>query len=107
APIRHHPNSATAFDWGEATATYCTIMESAEGHTPADMIHQEGRLHPDRAAEITHDIAAALGFAHRNRVVHRDVKPGNVLITRDGGVKVADFGIARALSDSTDQNQIG
>ena len=99
-----HPNIVSVFDWGEANGTYFIVMEYVEGQTLAEMIHQEGRLHPDRAAEITHDIAAALGFAHRNRVVHRDVKPGNVLITRDGGVKVADFGIARALSDSTDQN---
>ena len=99
-----HPNIVSVFDWGEANGTYFIVMEYVEGHTLADTLRDEGRLHPDRAAEITADIAAALGFAHRNRVVHRDVKPGNVLITRDGGVKVADFGIARALSDSTDQN---
>ncbi|MBN2622414.1 MAG: serine/threonine protein kinase, partial [Acidimicrobiales bacterium] len=99
-----HPNIVSVFDWGEANGTYFIVMEYVEGHTLADTIRDEGRLHPDRAAEITSDIAAALGFAHRNRVVHRDVKPGNVLITRDGGVKVADFGIARALSDSSDQN---
>ena len=99
-----HPNIVSVFDWGEANGTYFIVMEYVEGHTLAEMLRDEGRLHPDRAAEITADIAAALGFAHRNRVVHRDVKPGNVLITRDGGVKVADFGIARALSDSTDQN---
>ncbi len=99
-----HPNIVSVFDWGEANGTYFIVMEYVEGHTLADTIREEGRLHPDRAAEITADIAAALGFAHRNRVVHRDVKPGNVLLTRDGGVKVADFGIARALSDSTDQN---
>ena len=99
-----HPNIVSVFDWGEANGTYFIVMEYVEGHTLADTLHDEGRLHPDRAAEITADIAAALGFAHRNRVVHRDVKPGNVLLTRDGGVKVADFGIARALSDTTDQN---
>src|ERR687893_483840 len=97
-----HPNIVSVFDWGEANGTYFIVMEYVEGHTLADTIRDEGRLHPDRAAEITADIAAALGFAHRNRVVHRDVKPGNVLLTRDGGVKVADFGIARALSDSAE-----
>jgi eukaryotic-like serine/threonine-protein kinase len=99
-----HPNIVSVFDWGEANGTYFIVMEYVEGMTLAELLRDEGRLHPDRAAEITADIAAALGFAHRNRVVHRDVKPGNVLITRDGGVKVADFGIARALSDSSDMN---
>jgi beta-lactam-binding protein with PASTA domain/predicted Ser/Thr protein kinase len=99
-----HPNIVSVFDWGEANGTYFIVMEYVEGHTLADTMRAEGRLHPDRAAEVVSDIAAALGFAHRNGVVHRDVKPGNVLITPDGAVKVADFGIARALSDTSDQN---
>ncbi len=99
-----HPNIVSVFDWGEANGTYFIVMEYVEGHTLADTMRTEGRLHPDRAAEVVSDIAAALGFAHRNGVVHRDVKPGNVLITPDGAVKVADFGIARALSDTSDQN---
>jgi eukaryotic-like serine/threonine-protein kinase len=99
-----HPNIVSVFDWGEANGTYFIVMEYVEGRSLAEVLHDEGRLHPDRAAEVMSDMAAALGFAHRNGVVHRDVKPGNVLIDTDGQVKVADFGIARALSDTSDQN---
>src|ERR671917_484639 len=59
----NHPNIVSVFDWGEANGTYFIVMEYVEGHTLADTIRDEGRLHPDRAAEITADIAAALGFA--------------------------------------------
>ncbi|HEY3140406.1 MAG TPA: Stk1 family PASTA domain-containing Ser/Thr kinase [Acidimicrobiales bacterium] len=101
----NHPNIVGVYDWGEANGTYFIVMEYVEGESLAEQIHREGRLHPDRAAEIAADTAAALGFAHSNGgVIHRDVKPGNVLITREGGVKVADFGIARAISDSSDAN---
>lgn len=105
AAALNHPNIVGVYDWGEANGTYFIVMEYVEGESLADLIHTEGRLHPDRAAEIAADIAAALGFAHRNGgVIHRDVKPGNVLITREGDVKVADFGIARAISDTSDAN---
>jgi serine/threonine-protein kinase len=101
----NHPNIVSVYDWGEANGTYFIVMEYVEGESLAELIQSEGRLHPDRAAEIAADMASALGFAHRNGgVIHRDVKPGNVLLTRDGTVKVADFGIARAIADSSDQN---
>ena len=94
----NHPNIVAVYDWGQEDGTYFIVMEYVEGRSLSEIIRTEGPLHPHRAAEITADVAAALGFAHRNGVVHRDVKPGNVLISPTGQVKVADFGIAQALT---------
>ena len=96
----NHPNVVAVYDWGQQHGTYYIVMEYVEGRPLSDIIRTEGPLHPNRAAEITADVAAALAFAHRNGVVHRDVKPGNILITSTGQVKVADFGIAQASSAS-------
>ncbi|MCU1467131.1 MAG: Serine/threonine protein kinase [Actinomycetia bacterium] len=92
----NHPNIVAIYDWGQEDGTYFIVMEYVEGRALRDLIRSEGPLDPNQAAEITAEIASALGFAHRNGVVHRDVKPGNVLLTRSGTVKVTDFGIARA-----------
>jgi serine/threonine protein kinase len=92
----NHPNIVSIYDWGQESGTYFIVMEFVEGRSLRELIHSEGPLEPGQAADIAAEIASALAFAHRSGVVHRDVKPGNVLLTESGTVKVTDFGIARA-----------
>jgi serine/threonine-protein kinase len=96
-----HANIVSIYDWGQGEHTYFIVMEFIDGQTLSALIRQ-GPLDPARAAAIGADIAGALDFAHRRGVIHRDVKPGNVLIDRNGQVKVADFGIARAVSHASE-----
>ena len=103
----NHPNIVSVYDTGEESGTYFIVMEYVEGRTLRDIIRSEGPLLPQRAADIGADVAAALAFAHRHGVVHRDVKPGNVLIDRAGRVKVTDFGIARAGDTQENLTQTG
>ncbi|HEY4375834.1 MAG TPA: protein kinase, partial [Acidimicrobiales bacterium] len=77
----NHPNIVGVYDWGKERGTYYIVMEYVDGRSLSEILRSEGPLHPQRAAEVAADVAGALGFAHRNGVVHRDVKPGNVLIT--------------------------
>ncbi|WP_040338899.1 Stk1 family PASTA domain-containing Ser/Thr kinase [Candidatus Blastococcus massiliensis] len=100
----NHPAIVAVYDTGEDRtvlgATPYIVMEYVEGETLRDVLRSEGRLPPERAMSLAADICGALDFSHRNGIVHRDVKPGNVMITPQGTVKVMDFGIARAVSDS-------
>jgi beta-lactam-binding protein with PASTA domain/predicted Ser/Thr protein kinase len=97
-----HPNIVAVYDWGQQSGTYFIVMEYVNGRTLAEVLRAEGKMAPVQAATISSEVAAALGFAHRNGVVHRDVKPGNILVTSSGDVKVADFGIARVANAGTD-----
>jgi serine/threonine-protein kinase len=94
----NHPNIVGVFDYFEEGGEYFIVQEYIDGRSLAEILRAEGRLHPDRAADIAADIAAGLGAAHREGMVHRDVKSGNVLVAKDGQVKVADFGIARVFA---------
>jgi serine/threonine-protein kinase len=102
-----HPNIVSIFDWGKDGETYYMVMELIEGRTLRDIRRSEGPLLARRAAEIAAEAAAALTVAHHAGVFHRDIKPGNILLTPDGSVKVMDFGIARALDDSEELTRTG
>jgi serine/threonine-protein kinase len=102
----NHPSIVSVYDTGEVTAPDGTVlpfivMEYVQGRTLRDILKSEGRLPARRAMEITADVCAALDFSHRNGIVHRDIKPANVMITPNGAVKVMDFGIARAVADTS------
>ncbi|MGC8463276.1 MAG: Stk1 family PASTA domain-containing Ser/Thr kinase [Acidimicrobiales bacterium] len=102
-----HPNIVPVFDWGEDSGTYFIVMEFVDGRPLSAILKTAGPLSADRAADIGSFVASALGYANRHGVVHRDVKPGNVLITDEGLVKVTDFGIARALNTEESLTQTG
>jgi serine/threonine protein kinase/beta-lactam-binding protein with PASTA domain len=102
-----HPNIVPVFDWGEDAGAYYIVMEFVDGQPLSAILRSSGPLPPERSVPIATDVASALAYAHRRGVVHRDVKPGNILITEDSTVKVTDFGIARAVNADDSLTQTG
>lgn len=100
-----HPNIVTVHDVGNDGATYYIVMEMIEGDDLKKLIKTRGALPFDRALELAIQICAGLGFAHRSQLVHADVKPQNILINREGIVKITDFGIAQAYTDTMPQTR--
>ncbi|MBQ8589559.1 MAG: Stk1 family PASTA domain-containing Ser/Thr kinase [Firmicutes bacterium] len=96
-----HPNIVNVYDVGKEGNINYIVMELIEGNVLSDIIKNEGPLEPRRAVAIAKQIAGALSLAHKNQIIHRDVKPHNILITKDGVAKITDFGIAKAMSSST------
>jgi serine/threonine protein kinase len=98
-----HPNVVQVFDSGrdEATGQYFIVMEYIEGSSCAEILRDEGWVEVDEALSIIEQACEGLNYAHRHGVVHRDVKPGNLLRSREGEVKLADFGIAKATEQSS------
>ena len=102
-----HPNIVSIFDVGCAEDTHYIVMEYVSGETLKDFIKREGTLSPQIVLELAYQVAAALKHAHDNKIIHCDIKPHNILISRDGLAKVTDFGIARAVSSQTSTQVAG
>ncbi len=108
----NHPAIVAVYDTGEETASDGSgvsqpyiVMEFVAGRTLRDILRDGRKILPERALEITSGVLSALDYSHRAGIIHRDIKPGNVMLTPSGDVKVMDFGIARAMSDSNTMTQ--
>ncbi|MDO8673922.1 MAG: protein kinase, partial [Dehalococcoidia bacterium] len=96
-----HANIVNVFDVGDEAGKYFIVMEFVEGASLKDLIQKEAPFAVGRAVSVASQICAGLQAAHAKNIVHRDVKPQNVLVSPEGQVKIADFGIARALGDAS------
>jgi serine/threonine-protein kinase len=99
ASALQHPNIVQVYDYGQTDGKYYIVMELVDGTDLRRYLRSRGILDVDRAIIIAHDVALGLGAVHRLRIVHRDVKPQNVLIGKDGSIKLTDFGIASMYKD--------
>ncbi|HEY2206327.1 MAG TPA: Stk1 family PASTA domain-containing Ser/Thr kinase [Pseudonocardia sp.] len=109
AAALNHPAIVAVYDTGEVESEFgplpYIVMEYVDGQTLREIVKGQGPLSQQRVIEVMADVCAALDFSHRHGIIHRDVKPANVMITRGGAVKVMDFGIARALADNQNMTQ--
>lgn len=96
-----HPNIVNVYDSGEENGIFYIVMEYVDGSTLKDVIDESAPLGSVTVLSIASQISAALMHAHKNHIIHRDIKPQNVLVARDGTVKITDFGIAKGVSDDT------
>jgi serine/threonine protein kinase len=92
----NHPNIVAVHDWGAVDGVYFMVMEFIRGQSLREILTEEGLLAPAQVADVLMQVLAALDHAHRRGIVHRDMKPENIMVTTDGVAKVADFGLARA-----------
>ena len=96
-----HPNIVSVYDVGKEGHIHFIVMELIDGRPLSDIIQERAPMDYKTSIELIKQVASALSVAHRNHIIHRDVKPHNIMITKDGMAKLADFGIAKAVSDST------
>ena len=96
-----HPNIVNIYDVGREGNIHYIVMELIEGRTLSDYIKAQGAMSYPKVIALSKQIAAALAFAHKNHIIHRDVKPHNVMITPNGTAKITDFGIAKAVNAAT------
>lgn len=97
----HHPHAVTVFDVVEHEGEPCIVMQLIHSTPSSVLLREHGTFTPGQTARVGEQVASALAAAHRLRIVHRDVKPGNILITEDGSAMISDFGISHALGDAT------
>jgi tetratricopeptide (TPR) repeat protein len=97
----NHPNIVIVYDAGKQGNDYYIAMELIQGKTLKDVLHDKGRFKPEESLKLSEQLVRALVYAHGNNLIHRDIKPGNIMITDDGTVKLMDFGLAKIIRDTT------
>ncbi|MGN0709849.1 MAG: Stk1 family PASTA domain-containing Ser/Thr kinase [Anaerovoracaceae bacterium] len=101
AAALQHPNIISVYDVGQEGSIYYIVMELVDGRPLSDIIKERAPMDYKEVIRISRQVASALSLAHKNNIIHRDIKPHNIMITDDGTAKLGDFGIAKAISDST------